>query len=382
LDLNPEIQACNTAYPEELKLMLSKAYDIVEHHAAKARKKDAKRYNTKLRQHKIEPGDIVLVRNVGPQSQHKLAPRWDPTPYVVMERVHPDSPVYRVKPEHSSKPVKTLHRNMLLPFAFMEEDSLEVDITEPQDVREVPRRRTRQTPGTDEESSDTESLEEDESDEGWLHPLPREEIRTSVSPVSDIDQQTPEVRDERVPEVRIPTVEPQSIEEMPTVDEPQEQEVVSAEPEPEQEAEPVAQIEIQEEQPEEASDQQVEDEQTVNSQSPGMEELTQNFQDLSLRSPVRLLEDDTSEHFEDVGEATATPRRLSVAREASRSRDHSPAHRYPQRERKPPDRWQYHSQQQMPPNPSTQLLGKFLDIMSQMMSPQGEPQVPPHPPIT
>ena len=46
----------------------------------------------------------------------KLSDKWEKDPYVVIEKPISDIPVYRVRKESGSGKVRTLHRNLLLPF--------------------------------------------------------------------------------------------------------------------------------------------------------------------------------------------------------------------------------------------------------------------------
>ncbi|XP_035996669.1 pollen-specific leucine-rich repeat extensin-like protein 2 [Fundulus heteroclitus] len=67
-------------------------------------------------------GDRVLVRNVRLRGKHKLADKWEPDIYVVVKRAG-NLPVYTVKPENQDKPLRTLHRDLLLPCNYIAEQS-------------------------------------------------------------------------------------------------------------------------------------------------------------------------------------------------------------------------------------------------------------------
>ena len=61
--------------------------------------------------------DRVLVRNVSLRGKQKLADKWEEHPYVIISQPDPTVPVYQVKREGDRyKKVRTLHRNLLLPF--------------------------------------------------------------------------------------------------------------------------------------------------------------------------------------------------------------------------------------------------------------------------
>jgi len=71
----------------------------------------------KARAAKIQPGDLVLVRNVTLKGKQKTADRWEDTPYVVLGQPNPEIPVYDVRRDDPrAKRIRRLHRNLLLPF--------------------------------------------------------------------------------------------------------------------------------------------------------------------------------------------------------------------------------------------------------------------------
>ena len=93
------------------------AYDLASAKAAAAQKNQQTRYNLRTRGNAVEPGDRVLVRNVGLQGRHKLADRWKQDVYVILSQPNKDIPVFEVLREDGRGPTKVLHRNMLLPLS-------------------------------------------------------------------------------------------------------------------------------------------------------------------------------------------------------------------------------------------------------------------------
>ncbi|CAI5671417.1 unnamed protein product [Oreochromis niloticus] len=88
----------------------------------------------------LEPGDRVLVRNVRLRGKHKLSDKWEEEVYVVVHRAG-DLPVYKVKPENSDGPMRTLHRDLLLPCGFLTDSEVNLESSE----QSLPHRpRTRQ----------------------------------------------------------------------------------------------------------------------------------------------------------------------------------------------------------------------------------------------
>ena len=104
-------------YATKLKKMLQFAYKVAFKEAEKSAEQHKAQYDKKVRESTLDIGDSVLVRNVGLKGKNKLADKWDKDPYVVIDIPDKSVPVFRVGKESGSETVKTLHRNMLLPFS-------------------------------------------------------------------------------------------------------------------------------------------------------------------------------------------------------------------------------------------------------------------------
>lgn len=96
--------------------------------ARKSAEKNKRNYDLKVRETTLEVGDRVLVRQVGLRRKYELADRWEKTPYVVIEIPNSDVPVFKVQKESDTHVVRTLHRNMLLPFTAI---SGKLEVPEP-----------------------------------------------------------------------------------------------------------------------------------------------------------------------------------------------------------------------------------------------------------
>ena len=57
-----------------------------------------------------------MVRNVSIRGKHKLSDLLEESKYIIIEKPNEDIPVYKVKPEGSTHPIRTLHHNLLLPL--------------------------------------------------------------------------------------------------------------------------------------------------------------------------------------------------------------------------------------------------------------------------
>lgn len=103
-----------------------------------------------MRESTLEEGDQVLVRNVRLRNKHKLADKWESTVYRVLRKMG-DLPVYTVEPIGGDGPIRTLHRDLLLPCGDLCEAE-EVEPTKPK----AQRPRTRQSQQPPEENLDSE----------------------------------------------------------------------------------------------------------------------------------------------------------------------------------------------------------------------------------
>ena len=117
LNREPSIRKSHQDYADKLKGKLNFAYDLANKEAIKAADKHKKYYDQKVKHIELQPGDRVLIRNVGIKGKHKLADIWNKHTYIVKRQPIPDIPVFEVQQEGSRSKCKLLHRNMLLPFS-------------------------------------------------------------------------------------------------------------------------------------------------------------------------------------------------------------------------------------------------------------------------
>jgi len=100
-------------YVRKLKERLSRAYKKAEEFAKNANSGDKRRYDARAKATSLSVGDLVLVRNVSLRGTHKLADKWEETPYIVVGQPNADIPVFEVKKDcpHARK-TRILHRNL------------------------------------------------------------------------------------------------------------------------------------------------------------------------------------------------------------------------------------------------------------------------------
>ena len=102
----------STKYIQELRDRLTKAYQLADEAAKKAREKQKKNYDTKVRGAAVTVGDRVLVRIVAFDSKHKISDKWEEEPYVVVSQFNSDIPVFTVQHEDGTGIRRTLNRKL------------------------------------------------------------------------------------------------------------------------------------------------------------------------------------------------------------------------------------------------------------------------------
>ena len=83
-----------TSYIANLKRRLQFAYKTAAKTAEKASRRHKSRYDLKVRQSVLEPGDRVLLKNVAFRGRHKLENKWGKEPYIVLR--------FQTRSRHSS----------------------------------------------------------------------------------------------------------------------------------------------------------------------------------------------------------------------------------------------------------------------------------------
>ena len=127
-------------YLPELQLKMAKAHEIVSRHTDKAKTKNKVLCDRRAKAIKLHVGDKVLVKQPAYKGKHKIADRFEPDTYIVMDQARTDIPVYKVKSEQSDKE-RLLHRNHLLLIKHQDvqvEQSTEEDIvSEEEDTKSI-----------------------------------------------------------------------------------------------------------------------------------------------------------------------------------------------------------------------------------------------------
>lgn len=85
-------------------------------HAAIRENRNKRNFDARVKIQDLEPGDWVLLKNLGIPGKHKLADWWRPQPYIVCKQI-PGLPVCQIGPEGEKGPRKMWHRNHSLPLS-------------------------------------------------------------------------------------------------------------------------------------------------------------------------------------------------------------------------------------------------------------------------
>ncbi len=105
-----------SSYAATLMSHLHEAAEIAQKHAVQEQNKQTKMYNRKIRGVHLNCGDRVLIANKGERGKRKLADRWEPSVYTIVDS-DPKKHIYKVKDDKGL--TKVVHRNMLLDISFL-----------------------------------------------------------------------------------------------------------------------------------------------------------------------------------------------------------------------------------------------------------------------
>lgn len=137
LPVNDSFQS-HSQYVKSLKDRLEESYQLATRNAMKVAERNKRRFDRNVVASALDVGDRVLVRNVRLRGKHKIADKWEPDVYVVLTKSS-GIPVYTVRPEGKESPVRTLHRDLLLPCGFLPSTAAEESVQR----KEYRRPRTR-----------------------------------------------------------------------------------------------------------------------------------------------------------------------------------------------------------------------------------------------
>ncbi|XP_043986574.1 uncharacterized protein LOC122839254 isoform X2 [Gambusia affinis] len=176
-------------YVKGLRASLTESYKIAIEHSEKTASYNKQRFDTTVRESKLEVGDRVLVKNVGLRGKHKISNKWTNTVYKVIKQIE-NLPVYVVTPFDAEGPERVLHRDLLLPCGFL---SVTKDQPEPRIQNQLRKSKRLRSSATNrgagnEISEDLLSDSKDEDAEYYYYP--------PIKMVTDVGTRTNEEPDE------------------------------------------------------------------------------------------------------------------------------------------------------------------------------------------
>uniref|UniRef100_A0AAY4AVH5 Gypsy retrotransposon integrase-like protein 1 n=1 Tax=Denticeps clupeoides TaxID=299321 RepID=A0AAY4AVH5_9TELE len=160
----------HSQYVNKLRMSLQEAFQLATAVANKTHQRNKRSYDKRVVAQSLDPGDRVLVKNLGLHGKHKLQSRWGFVPYRVKRKL-PNLPVYQVQPETGTGKMKVLHRDHLLPIGEAVRLPSTVELTEAsQNSAHRQRRQKKQCPDTEiqNQESGEESSEESEGGQSYI----------------------------------------------------------------------------------------------------------------------------------------------------------------------------------------------------------------------
>ncbi|KAJ8396768.1 hypothetical protein AAFF_G00013670 [Aldrovandia affinis] len=115
--LHDPVVADFSSYSKTLLTYLSEAARIAQQRSTKEQEPQARQYDKKVKGVSLQVGDRVLLANKGERGKKKLADKWDPMVYTVIER-NPKTHIYKISDVSGSGQCKVVHRNLLLDVSF------------------------------------------------------------------------------------------------------------------------------------------------------------------------------------------------------------------------------------------------------------------------
>lgn len=114
--LNDPVTVDYSNYAAALMSHLSEAAEIAQKHATQEQNKQAEMYNRRIKGVHLHCGDRVLIANKSERGKRKLADKWEPTVYTIVDS-DPKTHIYKVEDDKGL--TKVVHRNMLLDISFL-----------------------------------------------------------------------------------------------------------------------------------------------------------------------------------------------------------------------------------------------------------------------
>uniref|UniRef100_A0A8C5MLL7 Integrase catalytic domain-containing protein n=1 Tax=Leptobrachium leishanense TaxID=445787 RepID=A0A8C5MLL7_9ANUR len=205
LSLDQTSVASHRNYVDRLRKNLASAFEQARLTSGNREQRNKRNYDLKVRIQDLQPGDRVLLKNLGAAARQKLVDRWSSQVYIVCKQL-PGLPVYQIRPDGKAGPLKNWHRNHLLPLreAVRIPVGDELSLPNPPAPRLPPITRSQQTRAVEESERDSE---EESFCLDWMRsPEPEEVIAVPERWESNLRPEAPEFQLEVPDTIAIPVV--------------------------------------------------------------------------------------------------------------------------------------------------------------------------------
>uniref|UniRef100_A0A8C5Q426 Gypsy retrotransposon integrase-like protein 1 n=1 Tax=Leptobrachium leishanense TaxID=445787 RepID=A0A8C5Q426_9ANUR len=192
-------------YVDRLRKNLASSFEQARLTSGNREQRNKRNYDLKVRIQDLQPGDRVLLKNLGAAERQKLADRWSSQVYIVCKQLL-GLPVYQIRPDGKAGPLKNWHRNHLLPLreAVRMPVGDELPLSKPPAPRLPPVTRSQQTRAVEENERDSE---EESFCLDWMRsPEPEEVIAVPERWESNLRPEAPEFQLEVPETIAIPVV--------------------------------------------------------------------------------------------------------------------------------------------------------------------------------
>lgn len=120
------------SYVKTLMSHLYEAARIAQRHAIHEQDRQAQGYNKRAKGSPLNIGDRVLIANKGERGKKKLADKWDPTVYTVVDR---NLLTHTYKLENVEGRERVVHRNLILDISFLPVETTEGRLSDTESVK-------------------------------------------------------------------------------------------------------------------------------------------------------------------------------------------------------------------------------------------------------
>jgi len=169
-------------YVSKIRDNLKKAYELAICNTGTSQQRQKSNHDIRARAAVLEAGDRVLVKVLAVKGRNKIGDRWEEDPFVVIEQLNTDIPVYRVQKENGEGPIRTLHRKHLLPIGALPVIPKAEDVPVPSDRSD----RVSQVVPNDTIAAESVISDSSDSEEEFI-------VTDNQSLVNDADNTEPQV---------------------------------------------------------------------------------------------------------------------------------------------------------------------------------------------